>query len=485
MKDAVICTPCPISRAWRRGVAAAVLLVAPALIAADTRPVVGPGASRDDVINAYGWPSGQSRLGNKEVLNYPQGSILLADGKVERVDFSPNIQWAAPKPRPAASTNSTVRKSEPAVEFWGTSLADALKEAQNRRARILAAFVGSDWSPPSRRFLEEVATSGDFYNAFAADFVFLKVDFPTRAAQPTELKKQNEELRARCGVTTYPALIVLSSRGEPLGVADLAKERPGTYREQITEAVAALRDLLKVKAPPELSRPQAPVAAPAAPAAAKAGAPVNQAASAAPTGAGGAAPTDSQIASAAVSEASWALTIGLAGGAALAVVLVWWVWRTRVQLAVRRDDGPKFSRPAVRLTDVPTPAELAGWPVERTRSLVAALFEATGYKPRQTDHGGEVTVELLRPGHVQPSVLIACRSGDKAVEAKVVREFFGTLVASGVPTGWVVSAAGFSDEAQRFAAERGIELIDGDGLTSRLHALDPLVLEGVLSRVGA
>ena len=116
----------------------------------------------------------------------------------------------------------------------------------------------------------------------------------------------------------------------------------------------------------------------------------------------------------------------------------------------------------------------------------AVHFEATGYNVRTRDHDGEASVELMRPGYTKPNVLVCCRPGGAGpVSAKVVREFFGTLVPSGVEAGWVVSAAGFADDARELAAERGIELIDGAGLIERLHALDPLALAQVLGRVGA
>jgi hypothetical protein len=449
------------------------MLPALAVRAADTRPVVGPGATKEDVINAYGWPTGQGRLGTKEVLNYPQGSITLSDGKVERVDFSPNIPWAAPRPRPGAPSPTSVKRSEAAFDFWTTSFADAAREAQGRRARILAVFTGSDWSPPSRRFLEEVATSTDFYNAFAADFVFLKLDFPTRALQTADLKKQNEELRAKAGVTTYPALIVFSAAGEPLGVADLAKERPGSFREQATAAVAEVRDLLKLKLPP-VAAPKAepPAAVAAAPTAAKAG----------PTQ-----PREPErgALAAMISSANWALVMGLGGGSALAALLVWWVWRTRVQPGSK---GPKpgYAGHKVRLGDVPTQAELESWPVERLRSLVAAQFEATGYHSRVGGRGSEVDLELMRPGHTKPNVLVLCRPGSAGVVGpKAVRDIFGTVVSTGVEAGWIVSAAGFSAEARTLAHERGVELIDGAGLIERLRMLDPLALAQVLERVDA
>ena len=32
----------------------------------DAKPVVGPGATKDDVVSAYGWPNGQSKSGTKK-----------------------------------------------------------------------------------------------------------------------------------------------------------------------------------------------------------------------------------------------------------------------------------------------------------------------------------------------------------------------------------------------------------------------------------
>ncbi|MEY2879892.1 MAG: hypothetical protein RLZZ15_2272, partial [Verrucomicrobiota bacterium] len=235
--------------------------------AADQKSVVGPGASRDDVIAAYGWPMGQSQSGAKEILRYPQGSITLANGRVERVDFSPNIPWPAPRPKPPGPTNSTAKKKGPTppADEWGTDLDIALSEAARRRVRILAAFTGSDWSPPSKAFLDEVAQHPDFVTACIADFVFLRVDFPTRVAQSPDLKRQNEQLRARCGVTTYPALVVLSARGEPVGVVDLARDRGlPTYRERVVAAVVEVRDLLRAK-PVAADLPNDGTASPAEP----------------------------------------------------------------------------------------------------------------------------------------------------------------------------------------------------------------------------
>ena len=140
----------------------------------------------------------------------------------------------------------------------------------------------------------------------------------------------------------------------------------------------------------------------------------------------------------------------------------------------------------MRLNDVPTVAELTAWSVENVRLLVAGLFEATGYQAHLRKHGGDADIELLRAGHTNPSVLVCCRPGTAGpVDAKTVRELFGTLISENVEAGWIIAPGGFSGEAQTFAADRGIELIDADGLIERLRALDQNVLVQVLGRAGS
>jgi hypothetical protein len=447
--------------------------------AADTRPVAGPGATKDEVIKAYGWPKGQSQLGPREILNYPQGSITLTNGQVERVDFSPNQPWPTPRPRPGApSPNSAsvdAKKSgEKAFDPWTVSFPDAVTQAAKQHGRILAAFLGSDWSPPSQRFLAEVATHPDFVNAFVGDFAFLKLDFPTRLAQPAELKRQNEELRARCGVTTYPALIVISARGDPVAVVDLSREAGNSYRAQVIAAVTEVRTLLKQQPADVGPQPDAPAVAPAA-------APDSAGPARAPAGA-----NREGLVSNLYASAGWALMVGLGSGVALAIALVWWVWRSRLDSGSALTERPVSFHTTVRLRDLPSPAELQALPVAALRQLAAALFEANGYTVAVRANDPDADLELRRRGHTKANVLVCCRpAGVGPVGAKPVRELFGTLVAAGVEAGWVVTSGTFAPEARAAATERGLELIDGEGLIERLRQLPSDDLGPVLARAGA
>ena len=472
----VLCIPTVLNPTARRRVIGALLALAVlglALAADPTRPVVGPGATKDDVLNAYGWPTGQSQLGTKEILNYPQGSITLENGRVERVDFSPNVPWPAPRPRPGTPSAAEVKNAEAkSFDPWTTSFADAVALAAKQHARILAAFVGSDWSPPSKRFIDEVATHPDFVNGFMGDFVFLKLDFPTRIALPAELKKQNEDLRARCGVTTYPALIVISSSGDPVAVVNLARESAGdSYRAQVIAAVGQVRELLK-------QRPVADEPKPAAPTALAKKTPLPPR----PNDGTG----EEGIVSNLIASAGWALTLGLGGGLALAGALVWWVWRSRIAESTgtsTRLDKLQFN---VRLKDLPSLGELQALPAERLRLLVAALFEANGYTVALRPGDPDIDLELRLSGHAKATVLVCCRAANAGpIGAKPLREFFGTLVAAGVGAGWFIATGGFATEAHAVAEERGIELIDGEGLIERLRQLPNEELGRVLGPAGA
>jgi hypothetical protein len=138
----VVPTPtAQLAPAIRRGFVAGLLLACAAgLFAADTPPQVGPGNTRDEVISAYGPPKGQSHLGAKEILRYPQGTVTLLSGRVERVDFSAAGPRPAPRSRPTLEAPPKPATPEPApaapevVNPWVTDVPSALAQAAKKTA---------------------------------------------------------------------------------------------------------------------------------------------------------------------------------------------------------------------------------------------------------------------------------------------------------------------------------------------------------------
>ena len=442
------------------------LLAAISCGAAESRPVVGPGATKDEVIDAYGWPTGQSQAGSKEILIYPQGRVLLDKGRVERVDFSLKMAWPAPRPRPGTAG---------AGESWFTSWPESLKEAERRHVRVLALFVGSDWSPPSRQFLHEVAEAPDFLTAVLGSFVLLKLDYPTRTTQLKALQAQNVQLRERFEVTTYPALVILESDGTLAKRVDL--NQPSSNESYLAKVITAVREAREslpvlagaqtptVKVPTEAAK----VAAPAPP-------PVREATTARNLEQATAATSASLL------SAGWALTWGLVGGLTIVVVMLWLFWRRRF-VTSDRASNTAAERVADAASGLPTALEMAEWSQQRLRAVVTGVGEFEGYSVKVRAGGAEGDLAFTRQGETRANVIVACLPAAAGpVSAKRLRELFGVITIEEVQMGWFVGLAGFSAEARDYAKQHGLVLIGKEGLREQLRALPEHDLARIFGR---
>lgn len=450
--------PVGLSRRSRSWIIAALAFMwsAAGLAGAVAQPVVGPGATKAEAIEAYGWPTGQSQSGTKEILSYPQGRITLESGRVEKVDFSTNVPWPAPRPRPGPPSPTSVKKAGAVTDFWLQNLEEAQSEATRRHARILALFIGSDWSPPSRLFQAEVAFHPDFVNAFTGDFVFLRLDFPTRVALPPELREQNNRLREKYGVTTYPALLVLSPAGAAVATIDLTKLEPGeSYRAGVIAAVRGVRDLLIAQPPPD------PLPAPPEP-----GAGTNTSL------------PDPGVASF-VNSTYYLLLRTIVGGLLLALFGWWFLWRKRNVPRIR--PGPSAAeRIADAASGLPTPAELEGWSREKLLAVVLSLAEIDGYEARPLVGDDEGSLALTLKGESGVAVIVRCQpAGAGPVSAKRVKELFAVIALEGARTGWFAAPAGFSADARDYARDRQVRLLDGGALIAQMRNLPPISLERI------
>ena len=450
----------------------AIMWMAGAVWAADPRPVVGPGATKEEVLDEYGWPTGQSQAGAKEILIYPQGRVLLDQGRVERVDFSLKTPWPAPRPRPGTAGDG---------ESWYTNWPEALREAERRRVRVLVLFVGSDWSPPSKQFLTDVAESADFLTAFLGNFVLVRLDYPTRTTQLKALRSQNLELRERYAVTTYPALIIAEPDGTLAARVDLNRPLAGdSYRAQVIAAVREAREALAPLPPlpgtgsgpagpaPNGDRKTANPDAVAVP-------PPATVLGASNAAAGGSAP-------ASLASAGRALSWGLGGGSVLAALLLWLFWRKKTLVVANTSTAAE--RVADAASGLPSVVEMAEWNHARVRAIIGVVAESDGYKVAGRAGGAEGDLGLTRAGEEgRTSVIVTCAPASAGpVSAKRLRELFGTITIEGVGTGWYVGLAGFSPEAREYAQTRRLVLISGDGLREQLRVLTDRDLARALSR---
>ena len=216
---------------------------------------VTTGASRDDVIAAYGPPKGSTQLGAKEILVYPDGRVILENGLVTRIDMKAGAVPATPPQKPAQASPPAAPAVASAVEplpkpkavvpapvEWLTNYEAAKAEATAKHKRILALFTGSDWCPACMKFEGEVAHNADFLRDVPISFVLLKLDYPNNTPQSEALRAQNQALLARHRIESYPSLLMMSADGEKTLRVDTQKRRQAAdYADFFIQAIDEAR----------------------------------------------------------------------------------------------------------------------------------------------------------------------------------------------------------------------------------------------------
>jgi restriction system protein len=104
--------------------------------------------------------------------------------------------------------------------------------------------------------------------------------------------------------------------------------------------------------------------------------------------------------------------------------------------------------------------------------LVGESFRRKGYTVKETGGGGAdggIDLEMNFNGQ---KYLVQCKQWKAfKVGVKVVREFFGVMVANGAKGGFVVTSGVFTEEAATFADDKNITLIDGGKLVRIINGV--------------
>ena len=190
----------------------------------------GVGSTRDEIIAIYGQPRAVLSAGSREILTYAAGRVVLEDGRVTRLELPAPVHAApaAAAPTPSARVANPAPAPTPspvARDAWFTDYGAAQAEATATKRRILALFTGSDWCPGCIAFENQVAHHPDFLATTQASFVLLKLDYPQSHPLPPALKAQNDELRKRYAIHSYPTLLILSPDGATSVAVDTSHPR--------------------------------------------------------------------------------------------------------------------------------------------------------------------------------------------------------------------------------------------------------------------
>lgn len=130
------------------------------------------------------------------------------------------------------------------------------------------------------------------------------------------------------------------------------------------------------------------------------------------------------------------------------------------------------ARRARRLLDTRSDLEslaAPGW--RQFEHLVGEAFRRQGYKVEATGLGADGGIDLILHRHGE-RILVQCKQWRKQrVDVKTVREMFGLLAHHNADAVKIVALGRFTAEAERFAAGKPIELVDGETLLAMIRAV--------------
>ncbi|TVQ38864.1 MAG: thioredoxin family protein [Spirochaetaceae bacterium] len=115
------------------------------------------------------------------------------------------------------------------IYSWETDIEAALVRAEREDRVVFAYFAGSDWCGWCARLQAEVLDT-QLFRDFARRYVVpLLIDFPRELPQTGEQQLANRVLARQFGVTGFPTIVILDSRGGEIHRTGYAAGGAGNY----------------------------------------------------------------------------------------------------------------------------------------------------------------------------------------------------------------------------------------------------------------
>lgn len=89
---------------------------------------------------------------------------------------------------------------------WYTNVKEAATVSKKEKKPLMLFFTGSDWCGWCIRLQNEVLKTAEFSKWAKESVVLVELDYPRRAPQSDEIKKQNNELQQAFGIQGYPTV---------------------------------------------------------------------------------------------------------------------------------------------------------------------------------------------------------------------------------------------------------------------------------------
>ena len=94
---------------------------------------------------------------------------------------------------------------------WETNVTKAMAISTETKKPLLLFFTGSDWCGWCIRLQKEVLKTPEFAAWAKENVVLVELDYPRKAPQTQDIKKQNNELQMAFGIQGFPTIILANA----------------------------------------------------------------------------------------------------------------------------------------------------------------------------------------------------------------------------------------------------------------------------------
>lgn len=110
--------------------------------------------------------------------------------------------------------------------------------SQDYNKPMLLVFTGSDWCSWSQKILQEIFKNDAFEKALGTNFVVVQADFPEVNVKSAQRLKQNQELKEKYGVQSFPTIIMLDPMGREITRLGYMSKEPEKFALYLTSLYA-------------------------------------------------------------------------------------------------------------------------------------------------------------------------------------------------------------------------------------------------------
>lgn len=127
----------------------------------------------------------------------------------------------------------------PVVFSWSIPITEdytkASTIAQDYNRPMLLLFTGSDWCSWSQKILTDVFKDKNFEKIVGTHFIIVHADFPEVNLKSAATLKQNQELKEKYGIQSFPTIVMLDSLGREITRVGYMSGDPEKFAIHLTD----------------------------------------------------------------------------------------------------------------------------------------------------------------------------------------------------------------------------------------------------------